>query len=543
MNQDQDQQREGNEASKKFRLLNLRKLKVTRSESIQELERRSQLVRSKGNGIPPPSPPPSASSPPSSTHTVDINAIARYSSQSTKSLSSHSLDMERAFSDSVAITDDGHSHEDLLEQLRQMMSLNSMLSEQLTVCEGQLSLYKDRLMEVNRRNPVAAAPWTRRDSISSTHSVDGFDGIDGINGIDRLSALGGLSGLGSLGSLSGPSSRSATPLPDAQADSGISPSPSPSPVPVDTAALRAALAASNVVMMPSSTISLHKTLGKGCFGETVLGRFDGIMCAVKKVYIDKPNVEKQFVREVEALQTVRHPHVLSLWGAVVEPDACWLVTEYMPAGTLNDALRRSFVLKSKPLSCRLQILWDVASGMAAMERIGVLHRDLKPSDVLLDGSLRAKVADLGLARIVNDDHVSLTAETGTYIYMAPEVMNWESYGSAADVWSFVAKEVMQKKMRPDLPDCASARMKELLLDCLAYEPAERPSFSRITKEMQAMFAEQKAKEGVEMGLKRSSSWKNFFGRESGSGRLGSLGRSSSIRMSTSPGSLPADYNI
>jgi hypothetical protein len=91
----------------------------------------------------------------------------------------------------VAITDDGHSHEDLLEQLRQMMSLNSMLSEQLTVCEGQLSLYKDRLMEVNRRNPVAAAPWTRRDSISSTHSVDGFDGFDGINGIDRLSAPGG----------------------------------------------------------------------------------------------------------------------------------------------------------------------------------------------------------------------------------------------------------------------------------------------------------------------------------------------------------------
>lgn len=527
-----DQQGERNEASKKFRFPNLRKLKVTRSESVKELERRSKLVRSKGNGIPPPSPPPSASSPPSSTHTVEINAIARYSS-STKSFSSHSLDMERAFSDGVAITDDGHSHEDLLEQLRQMMSLNSMLSEQLTACEGQLSLYKDRLMEANRRNPVAAAPLMRRDSISSTHSVDGFDGI---NGIDRLS---GLSGLCSLGSLSGPSSRTAT------------------PVPVDMAALRAALATSNVVMMPSSTISLHKTLGKGCFGETVLGRFDGINCAVKKVYIDKPNVEKQFVREVEALQTVRHPHVLSLWGVVVEPDACWLVTEYMCAGTLNDALRRSFVLKSKPLSCRLQILWDVASGMAAMERIGVLHRDLKPSNVLLDGSLRAKVADLGLARIVNDDHVSLTAETGTYIYMAPEVMNWESYGSAADVWSWacmaievlsleypyqrrlltplqVAKEVMQKKMRPDLPECASARMKELLLGCLAYEPAERPSFSSITKEMQAMFAEQKAKEGVEMGLKRSSSWKNFFGRESGSGRLA---------RSMSRESLPAEYQI
>jgi len=98
-----DQQGERNEASKKFRFPNLRKLKVTRSESVKELERRSKLVRSKGNGIPPPSPPPSASSPPSSTHTVEINAIARYSS-STKSFSSHSLDMERAFSDGVAIT-------------------------------------------------------------------------------------------------------------------------------------------------------------------------------------------------------------------------------------------------------------------------------------------------------------------------------------------------------------------------------------------------------------------------------------------------------
>lgn len=517
---------------KRFGLLNLGKLK-TRSESVKELAVRSELVRTKGSGLPPPSPP-------LSTGRVEINAFSTRQDSSTPSEISDgpsSIDMERAFSDSVVLKGNVFeqlSQDELLLQLKQLTAVNAMLMEQLNSCERQLELYKDRLMQVNRRNPVMA---TRTPADGTTPEASSRNGSMQTSGNNSRSVTPQLAGA------------------DVTAPESV----------VDTAALRLALDASKVVVMPSSTLSLHKTLGNGCFGETVLGRFDGITCAVKKLHINKPNVETQFVREVEAFQTVRHPHVLSLWGAVIEPDACWLVTEYMPNGTLNDALRRSFSLKSKPMSTKLQILWDVASGMAAMERIGVLHRDLKPSNVLLDSDMRAKVADLGLARIVNDEHVALTAETGTYIYMAPEVMNWEEYGSAADVWSWactacevlsaefpyqrrlltplqIAKEVMECKMRPDLPECASAQMKELLLRCLAFNPTERPTFAEITKVMEILFAEQKAKEGVENGLKRSSSWKNFFGRESGSGRLGRLSTASSL-SAPSPGPLSIHYEI
>ena len=367
---------------------------------------------------------------------------------------------------------------ELRGQVQQLRSLNESLENSLKEAVGELALYKERFHGERRRRPVSATvgrPFARRRETAAV------------------------------------------------------------------TALRLAMGPSNAVLMPSSAISLHKTLGSGCFGETVLGTFDGITCAVKKVYLEKEGMERSFVREVEALQRIRHPHVVSLWGVVVEVGACWLVTEFVANGTLHEAIRRTSLLKSKPLSARMQILWDVASGLAAMERGGVLHRDLKPSNVLLDGNLRAKVADLGLARIVNDEHVNLTPETGTYLYMAPEVMNGESYGTpAADVWSWaclavevisleypyerrlltplqIAKEVMNLKMRPELPEglLRSQRMAGLLERCLAFGPSDRPGFAEIAKEMEMVYAEERAVEGApKLARVSSSSWMSFFSRES-----------------------------
>ena len=434
--------------------------------------------------------------------------------------------MDRAFSDSLVITDGDlcESLEELREQVRQLSMLNGLLTDDLKAVEGELALYKERLLRERRQHPVPV--------FTSAPDVSNGSGNQSKNGSRQ-------------------SSRSATPqlVVDAGIDTDIDAG-------IDCAALRLALEASNVAVMPSSTLSLHKTLGTGCFGQTVLGMFGGVMCAVKKVDLHKPDTERQFVREVEALQKVRHPHVISLWGVVVEPGACWLVTEFMPNGTLNDAIRRTSALKGKPMSTRMQILWDISSGLSAMERIGVLHRDLKPSNVLLDGNLRAKVADMGLARIVNDEHVALTPETGTYLYMAPEVMNGESYGTPADVWSWaclavevisseypyqrrlltplqIANEVTKLKLRPDLPEGLGHRMTGLLQRCFSFDPSERPGFGRITKEMELVYAEERAKEGVANGMRRSGSWMGFFARESGSGKLGRLSGSSLPPLSAS----------
>lgn len=450
------------------------------------------------------------------------------------------MGLDRAFSDSLVLTGRSPSAppggsaggretlEELREQVQQLSALNGLLVDELEAAEGELALYKERLHGKRCQHPVPVSVAVRKAS----------PGV----GSERKK-----------GSRQG--SRSATPPLRAAAriDSAA------------VAALRLAIEPSNVVTMSSSALSLHKTLGKGSFGETVLGTFDGVMCAVKKVNLEKQGVDREFVREVEALQKVRHPHVISLWGVVVEPEACWLVTEYMSHGTLNDAIRQTSVLKSKPLSARMQILWDVSCGLAAMGRVGVLHRDLKPSNVLLDGNLRAKVADLGLARIVNGDHVTLTPETGTYLYMAPEVMNMESYGTPADVWSWaclavevisleypyqrrlltplqIAHEVMRLKLRPDLPEGLGQRMVGLLQRCFSFDPSERPSFEEIAMEMELVHAEEQAKEGISNGATRATgpggtrgniSWMSFFTRESAR----KLGRQSGGSLSGNHASL------
>jgi serine/threonine protein kinase len=290
-------------------------------------------------------------------------------------------------------------------------------------------------------------------------------------------------------------------------------------------------------------VELGAVLGHGTFGVTLKGNWNGVTCAVKQIHV-KEDTKSQFKREVDALSRVRHPHVVSFLGAVVDKsqNACWILLEYISRGTLNDAIRgkeSNNLLVKKPLSLRLQILADVASGMAALERQdpSIVHRDLKPSNVLLDSAMRGKVSDMGLAKILTRDAIiHLTPETGTYVYMAPEVVGHNTYGTAADVWSWactaievltleypyqrrlltpiqVALEVMKYKMRPEVSEEAvgGAKMGALLKKCFSFTPSERPTFSQIAEEMRTITDNQMALE-AKNGLRRSSGIMNFFGR-------------------------------
>ena len=275
-------------------------------------------------------------------------------------------------------------------------------------------------------------------------------------------------------------------------------------------------------------------LGEGTYGKTYKGIWRGAECAIKKVELREGAVES-FTREVQALACIRHPNVLALYGACVQPpESCLLVTEYLSGGSLNDAVhgKGQVRLGRKPLSVRLQILADVASGMTALEQHTppIVHRDLKPSNVLLDGGLRAKVSDMGLARILDEDAlVSLTPETGSYLYMAPEVVCHCAYATQADVWSWgclasevltlqrpyarrlltpiqVALQVAEGDMRPDIPTDVPDKLTDLLRACFNFDPLHRPSFAIITNMMRSIVAEQCQRE-----KKMNSSW-GWFAR-------------------------------
>ncbi|CAM9664554.1 unnamed protein product, partial [Ectocarpus sp. 8 AP-2014] len=151
----------------------------------------------------------------------------------------------------------------------------------------------------------------------------------------------------------------------------------------------------------------------------------------------------------------------------------------------------------------LRIVTDVVNGMLYLHELGVMHRDLKPDNILLDADDRAVIADFGLSRFSHptNDH---TAETGTYRWMAPEVIRHEPYSQAADVYSFgvvlwqivarkqpfkgltplqAAFSVARQGLRPQIPPSAPPAVARLIRRCWHRSPDSRPSFSQIRSEL------------------------------------------------------------
>ena len=132
-------------------------------------------------------------------------------------------------------------------------------------------------------------------------------------------------------------------------------------------------------------------------------------------------------REGKMSWPLKHKNICRLLGAGDSPQCHALVYEYCAGGSLHDLLSGT-----QPYEY-LSIALDIANGMAYLHSKDVIHRDLKSTNVLIDENGRAKIADFGLSVLFTSSGKDLTAETGTYRWMAPEVIRHEAYSSNADV--------------------------------------------------------------------------------------------------------------
>ncbi|KQJ90439.1 serine/threonine-protein kinase STY13 [Brachypodium distachyon] len=272
-------------------------------------------------------------------------------------------------------------------------------------------------------------------------------------------------------------------------------------------------------------IELHEMIGQGSTADIHRATWRGLDVAVKWVRPEfffslssngmAGDAEAFFAQEADLLSRQRHPHVLRLMGACLRPpDSCFLVTELLSGATLGEWLhgakdrrRRQRDHPTPTLADRVSRALEIALAMRYLheQTPRVLHRDLKPSNVLLDGDWSARVADFGHARFLPDGKAALTGETGTYVYMAPEVIRCEPYTEKCDVYSFgvilnelvtgehpyidtsygpskIALEVADGKLRPRLPedDANSGALVDLICRTWHAEPLNRPSFDTIT---------------------------------------------------------------
>jgi hypothetical protein len=271
-------------------------------------------------------------------------------------------------------------------------------------------------------------------------------------------------------------------------------------------------------------IKFQKRIGQGGSATTYLGSWaGGQQVAIKVASITEFGLEG-WRTEVAALQKLHHPNIIRLLGSIEHksPLTYCLVLEYCNAGDLSTALKYP-----TPRNFLFHVAISIANAMSYLHNRHVIHRDLKPGNVLCDGNIASgnfvvKVTDFGVATEDGDwpetqhpiggpagaeNANNLTGETGTYRWMAPEVIRREAYSNMADVysfaimiWQFVTHEepyydlgaaeaaclVAGEMLRPPIPESAPASIRELIEANWSDDPKSRWKFERVAETLKTL---------------------------------------------------------
>ncbi|MFD0260299.1 serine/threonine-protein kinase [Kitasatospora indigofera] len=193
-----------------------------------------------------------------------------------------------------------------------------------------------------------------------------------------------------------------------------------------------------------SRYTVHQVIGRGSAGTVWLGEGPDGPVAVKLLREDLASDQVlvgRFVQERAALTGLDHPRVVGVRDMVVDGDDLALVMELVQGTDLRSRLERDGVL---PPQAAVSVIADVADGLAAAHAAGIVHRDVKPENVLLDlaappgpgGAPRAKLTDFGIARLVDAPRrTRATRIIGTPDYLAPEIIEGLEPRAAVDIYA------------------------------------------------------------------------------------------------------------
>src|SRR5512143_1137831 len=204
-----------------------------------------------------------------------------------------------------------------------------------------------------------------------------------------------------------------------------------------------------------------KTIGKGAMGVVYKARdplLDRVV-AVKTIMSPQQQGRRvrsafleRFQREAKAAAKMQHPAIVTIFdvGVDEESGAPFMVLEYLPGESLADRLDRVRM----PLGRAVQIALDLASALSFAHRQRIVHRDVKPANVLHAGELRWKLADFGIARLPDSDLTQVGIFMGTPGYSPPEAIKEGRYTPQADVfaWGAVMYELMSGRIPYEGPD-------------------------------------------------------------------------------------------
>uniref|UniRef100_A0A2C9U894 Protein kinase domain-containing protein n=1 Tax=Manihot esculenta TaxID=3983 RepID=A0A2C9U894_MANES len=191
------------------------------------------------------------------------------------------------------------------------------------------------------------------------------------------------------------------------------------------------------VYYATSNLSDNNLIGEGTAGKVYKGILSNNQHVAIKHIINDGNAET-VVREVTSLSHITHPNLVALLGYCIREDECFLIYEFCPNGNLSEWIFG----KDKFLSWiqRLEIAVDSARGLQFLHSYSegcIVHRDIKPTNILLGPNFDAKLSDFGLSKVINQGETYASSEVrGTFGYVDPEYKSNRQVNSSGDVYSF-----------------------------------------------------------------------------------------------------------
>jgi hypothetical protein len=260
-------------------------------------------------------------------------------------------------------------------------------------------------------------------------------------------------------------------------------------------------------------------IGCGGFGTVYkLAMDDGKVFALKRILKLNEGFDRFFERELEILGSIKHRYLVNLRGYCNSPTSKLLLYDYLPGGSLDEALHERG--EQLDWDSRVNIIIGAAKGLSYLHHDcspRIIHRDIKSSNILLDGNLEARVSDFGLAKLLEDEESHITTiVAGTFGYLAPEYMQSGRATEKTDVYSFgvLVLEVLSGKRPTDAsfiekglnvvgwlkflisekrprdivdPNCEGMQMESLdallsiATQCVSPSPEERPTMHRVVQ--------------------------------------------------------------
>ncbi|KAK7117663.1 hypothetical protein R3I94_023028 [Phoxinus phoxinus] len=247
-------------------------------------------------------------------------------------------------------------------------------------------------------------------------------------------------------------------------------------------------------------LKLNQTIGKGEFGDVMVGDYRGKKVAVKCIKNDA--TAQAFVAEASVMTQLRHNNLVQLLGVIVEEKgSLFIVTEYMAKGSLVDYLRsrgRTVIGGDRLINFSM----DVCKAMEYLEANNFVHRDLAARNVLVSEDNIAKVSDFGLTK-----EASSTQDTAKLPvkWTSPEALREKKFSTKSDVWSYgillweiysfgrvpypriPLKEVVprvEKGYKMDAPDVCPVVVYDIMKECWTLDAVVRPSFRELREKLQ-----------------------------------------------------------